>query len=114
MRGVVIMYRKIQTKIIASMLTLVLSFSAVEFFANEDQQYIKSKNVQQINEYNPLSNVADARGKRKQGGEMTNKARYNGKWKGKSNPRSKNVKKHTPSKKHKGGKKTKGSNKKKR
>jgi hypothetical protein len=108
------MYRKIQSKIIASILTLVLMFSAIEYFATEGQQYIKSSKVQQLNEYNPLSNVADARGKRKQGGEMKNKARKSSKWKGKSNPRSNNVKKHTPSKKHKGGKKTKGSNKKKR
>lgn len=103
------MYRKLRNKTIASILTLVLTLSAVGYFANEDHQYIKSANVQQINEYNPLSNTADARGKRKQGGEMKNKAR-----KGKSNPRSNNTKKHTPSKKHKGGKKTKGSNKKKR
>lgn len=108
------MYRKLRNKTIASILTLVLTLSAVGHLANEDHQYIKSANVQQINEYNPLSNIADARGKRKQGGEMKNKARKGSKWKGKSNPRSNNTKKHTPSKKHKGGKKTKGSNKKKR
>lgn len=108
------MYRKIRNKTVASLLTLILTLSALEYFANENQQYVRSTNAQQINEYNPLANIADARGKRKQGGEVKNKARKSNKWKAKSNPRSNNIKKHTPSKKHKGGKKTKGSNKKKR